>query len=158
MLYTQDREKLRKQYSESWQKLQNKQPLSDLDRQIVMVIADHPEYRHIIENPDAASLKDFFVALGEVNPYLHMSLHLGLREQVITNRPQGIKPIFDELLKQKHDQHQTEHAMMEVLAKVMWEAQRNQQQPSDMTYLTELQALLYNDGGSDPLLRIAKLG
>ena len=82
------REELRRRYVTAWQRWREGLPLEPLDAQIADVIALHPEYHAMLEAPDA--LTHEFVEAGRVNPFLHMGLHLGLREQLATGRPAGI--------------------------------------------------------------------
>ena len=84
MIFGQDRNELRKMYADAWQKRCNDEALSPLEGQIAAVIAEHPEYEPAVTGDLD---KDYTVADGETNPFLHMGLHLGIREQVATNRP-----------------------------------------------------------------------
>ncbi|WP_204318325.1 DUF1841 family protein [Serratia marcescens] len=43
------------------------------------------------------------VELGETNPFLHMGLHLAVREQVATDRPQGIRTVYTKLIEKYQD-------------------------------------------------------
>ena len=70
-----------------------------------------------------------------------MGLHLGIREQVATNRPAGIKAVFDQLASKIGDAHETEHRMIDCLAETLWQAQRDQRPPDEMHYLESLRKL-----------------
>ena len=94
MIFGQDRHELREMYADAWQKHRDKTPLSPLEAQIVQVIEDHPEYHEAVGGDLA---KDFTVEGGKTNPFLHMGLHLSIREQVATDRPPGIAAIFRQL-------------------------------------------------------------
>jgi len=133
-----DRNQLRQMYKTAWQKFQQQQNLSPLESQIASVIKEHPEYHDFVLQLD----KDFLPEMGETNPFLHMGLHLGLREQLATNRPAGINQIYQQLLLKKGSPHDTEHSMIECLAEAMWSAQSNNQQPDENAYLESLQNLL----------------
>ena len=75
------------------------------------------------------------------NPFLHLSLHLALQEQIQTNRPEGIQAVYLKLIKKHLDSHQVEHAMMEVLEYILWEAQKNNQMPDEKVYLDACEKL-----------------
>ena len=96
---------------------------------------------HLLTSTDI-SHKDYLPEAGETNPFLHMGLHLGLREQLQTNRPAGIQIIYKNLQQKLENQHTVEHQMMECLAQCLWEAQRNQSAPNEELYLEKLQHLL----------------
>ena len=95
MFYSNDRQQLRQSFFDAWQKLQYKKPLSPLEMQIAQVIVDHPEYHQLFNHPDKYLDKDYLPEFGETNPFLHLSLHLSIRDQVSTNRPPGMKKIFN---------------------------------------------------------------
>lgn len=135
-----NRREIRQQYANAWQKAQQGQPLSALEASIADVIATHPEYHAAIEQIAKNPEQDFFAELGETNPFLHMGLHLGLREQISTDRPAGIRAIYADLCKQ-HSQHDAEHKMIEVLAKALWEAERAGKLPDEAAYLEALKTL-----------------
>ena len=75
------------------------------------------------------------------NPFLHMGLHLAIREQVATDRPAGIAAIHRKLSRKSGDPHQAEHQMIDCLAESLWESQRNNQPPDELKYLERLQRL-----------------
>jgi len=141
MLFTQDRQKLREAFFNAWQKHLQDQSLEPMDKQIVDLLLDHPEYHTLIENPDSID-KDYTPDHGEMNPFLHLSLHLALREQVGTDRPRGIASVTRSLLLKHGDGHTVEHLMMDCLGEYLWDAQRQQRQPDEQAYLQALKALM----------------
>ncbi|MGI9199937.1 MAG: DUF1841 family protein [Woeseiaceae bacterium] len=138
MIFGQDRNELRRMYAEAWRKRTEEQALTPLEAQIAAVIEEHPEYQSAL---DGDLDKDFTVAGGETNPFLHMGLHLGIREQVATNRPAGIRAVFDELAARLGDAHDAEHQMIDCLAEAIWTAQREQRPPDELQYLESLRKL-----------------
>jgi len=125
-------------YADAWQKHCAGSPLSPLEAQIAQVIDDHPEYHNVISgNLD----RDFTVDGGETNPFLHMGLHLGIREQVSTDRPGGIAAIFTHIARQAGDAHEAEHRMIDCLAETLWEAQSENQAPDEAQYIERLRRL-----------------
>jgi hypothetical protein len=138
VIFGQDRNELRRMYADAWRKYSEKLPLSPLESQIATVIADHPEYEAAVTGDLD---KDFTVEGEQTNPFLHMGLHLGIREQVATNRPAGIKAVFEQLAARLGDAHPAEHQMIDCLAETLWEAQRSQQPPDELQYLESLRKL-----------------
>jgi len=137
-MFGNDRNQLRQMYKDAWQKLQQQQILTALEIQITDVIKEHPEYHDFVNQLD----KDFLPETGQTNPFLHMGLHLGLREQLATNRPAGITDIYNQLLNKKGSSHDVEHSMIECLAEAMWSAQTNNTPPDESRYLQSLKKLL----------------
>ncbi len=139
MIFGEDRSTLRRMYADAWKKLQNGGPLSPLEAEIADVVALHPEYHEAlqVENLD----EEFTVEGGKTNPFLHMGLHLGVREQVATDRPAGIAGIFRELTARLGDPHDAEHRMIDCLAETLWEAQGRNLPPDEQAYLERLRRL-----------------
>jgi Domain of unknown function (DUF1841) len=134
------RDQLREMYRSAWRKFKGQHTLSPLDKQIAAVISEHPEYRVIVESA-AADLANYSPRGGQLNPWLHMGLHLAIREQVATNRPAGITEVHARLTKLAGGAHEAEHRMLDVLAEQMWEAQKAGMPPDENVYLERLQGL-----------------
>ncbi len=142
MLFSQDRKKLRATFVDAWQKRLSDTPLEPLEKQIVSLLEEHPEYHVLLKDADAVVDRDFTSEHAEGNPFLHLSLHLALREQVGTDRPPGIAPLTRSLLLQHGDGHKVEHLMMECLGEYLWDAQRQGRAPDEQAYLERLKHLL----------------
>ncbi len=141
-MFTTDRNQLRTFYREAWQKHRESRPMEPLESQIVDVILMHPEYHDLLEGPQDNLSRDYHPEDGRENPFLHMGLHLALREQLATGRPALCRKIFDQLLGINGDAHRTEHAMMECLAEALYQAQRQGGMPDERAYTTCLRHLL----------------
>jgi hypothetical protein len=140
VLLPNDREGLRAFYLEAWRKRRERLPAEPLELQIADVIEQHPEYQALLEaGPDAAR-RDWTPEHSETNPFLHMGLHLALREQVATDRPKGIATLH-RALALRHGVHEAEHRMAECLAEALWEAQRRGAPPDEAAYLEALRRL-----------------
>lgn len=135
------RDELRNLYRAAWRKFRTQQTLSPLDKQIVAVISEHPEYHVIIESA-AADLANYSPRTGQLNPWLHMGLHLAIREQVATNRPHGIAEVHEKMAARLGDSHVAEHKMLETLAEELWEAQRSGKAPDELRYMEKLKGLV----------------
>src|SRR4051812_37573316 len=134
------RDQLRESYRAAWRKFRAELPLTALEKQLVAVMTEHPEYRVIVESA-AADLANYSPRSGQLNPWLHMGLHLAIREQVATDRPAGIAEIHRKLAA-KSDSHEAEHSMLEMLAEALFDAQRNGRMPDEQAYLERLKTLL----------------
>jgi hypothetical protein len=141
MLFGQDRDQLRSYYCKAWKAHSEGMALDPLQKQIVTVIAQHPEYQSLLENPEQALGKDYLPEAGETNPFLHMGMHLGIREQIDTDRPPGIRMLYQHLLEQHGDAHELEHKMMECLAEMVWQSQKTGALPDEAHYLERLKSL-----------------
>lgn len=144
MMFGQNRQQLRQFYHDVWQKQTEKQSLSALEATVAQVINEHPEYQAIF-NSDASLEQEYFVEQGQTNPFLHMGLHISLHEQISTDRPTGIRALYQQLKAKYGDAHTAEHHMMECLTESLWLAQRNNQPPSESEYLAALQKQLLDN-------------
>ena len=140
-MFGQNRQQLRQMYHDVWQKSQANEDLSALESMIAQVINEHPEYQKIFNNETSLE-QEYFVEDGQTNPFLHMGLHLSLHEQISTDRPMGIRKLYQQLLTKFGTAHDSEHQMMECLTESLWLAQRNNSAPSESDYLLSLQKLL----------------
>lgn len=122
-------------FFETWEKHQQSQPLTPLESQLLEVILSHPAYHPVLAQRASSENRTYFAELGEVNPFLHMGLHLALREQISTNRPDGIRHAFETLLQRFQTQHEVEHLMMRCLEDTLWLAQKNGTMPDESAYL-----------------------
>ncbi len=148
MFYGESVQDTRPLFYSSWQKYRQNQPLLPLERQIVDVIILHPEYHALLETPRPHHDEAYFPELGQTNPFLHMGFHLAVRDQVATDRPLGIRPIYQQLLNQYADLAVVEHLLMEHLAECLWQAQRSHSMPDEARYLNACNQLLVGDNGS----------
>lgn len=140
-MYTSERDKLRQHYADIWQKARNNQPLDALEKQIAVVIEQHPEYHKMLENRQHIK-NEYLPEMGETNPFLHMGMHLGIREQVATDRPSGIAQVHKKLSLKLGSVLEAEHAMMDCLAEALWHSQKYQQAPDETAYSACLQKLI----------------
>lgn len=140
-MYGQDRRQMRQQFIDAWAKAQNRQPLMPLEAMIVDAIAEHPEYHALMSDPERALEQDWHPEQGETNPFLHLSMHLSIREMVQTDQPRGMRAAFDTVAKALGDTLEAEHRIMDCLGEVLWRAQRDNQPPDEQALLTCITAL-----------------
>ena len=131
----QSSDELRRVYVEAWRKRRAGLPVEPLEAQVADVIALHPEYHAALERGDAALERDYTPQGGQSNPFLHMGLHLAVRDQIATDRPAGIRKAFASLAARSGSEHEAEHRIIECLAEAMWDAQRSGRPPDEAGYL-----------------------
>ncbi len=140
--HDQDRNGLRRHYLEAWRKHREGTPLEPLEHQLVTVIEQHPEYQPLFEGSPESLVRDYAPESGQSNPFLHLGLHLAIREQVTTDRPAGIAAVHRELAGRLGDPHEAEHRMLEKLGEALWYSQRTGRPPDEAAYLESLRQLL----------------
>lgn len=142
MFFSQNRNEIRNFFRDSWKKLVNKQPIEPLEILVGEVVAMHPEYHAMLEAEHADLDHDYLAEDGQTNPFLHMGMHITLREQCSSNHPEGITEIYKKTLIKSGEQHAAEHIMMDCLAETLWQAQKNGCMPDDQAYLNCLKQLI----------------
>ena len=139
-MFSQDRSQMRKVFFDCWKAHREGAPLDAMQKIITHIIELHSEYQHLLEN-EAALDKDYLPNQGEVNPFLHMSMHIALHEQISTDRPDGIKALYQSIIMKQGSAHEAEHAMMDCLGEALWTAQRNNAMPDEAAYFECLRKL-----------------
>lgn len=140
--HDQSRDQLRRMYIDAWRKHRAGLPLEPLEAQIADVIELHPEYHAVLEDPERVLDRDYTPEGGDSNPFLHMGLHLAVRDQIGTDRPLGIRQAFAQLAHKLGAEHDAEHLLMECLAETLWEAQRSGRAPDEQSYLERVYRLV----------------
>ena len=141
------REQLRLAYAEAWTKHMARSPLTPLEALIADVIGAHPEYQRIVSDADTALALEPPSTGAAENPFLHMGLHLAVRDQVSIDRPPGVRELHRQLQSRHGDLHRAEHALMEALGETLWEAQRAGRPPDEGQYLARVRRHLETLGG-----------
>jgi hypothetical protein len=134
-MFNPTRDQVREFFFGAWQKFNAQQPLTDLEKIAVEHIAHHPEYHAILAQPARYQNQDWRPEMGETNPFLHLSMHLSLSEQLAIDQPGGITMRYTQLIEQHGDEHAAQHNVMDCLAEMIWQAQRNKQAPDAQVYL-----------------------
>lgn len=139
--HDQSRTELRRAWLTAWRRHAAGQPLEPLQAQMADVASLHPEYAPVLAS-DAALERDWTPEGGTENPFLHLSMHLAIREQVGTDRPPGIAAAHAALAQRLGSVHAAEHAMLEKLGEALWEAQRSGRAPDEQAYLAAIRGLV----------------
>ena len=139
-MFGQDREQLRRYFQTTWTKRQAGEAMQPLEHMVAQVIDQHPEYHRQLAD-ESQLQRDFSPEQGEINPWLHMGMHIALAEQLGSDRPPGIRERYREIVGRYGDRHAAEHAMMECLGMALWEAQRAGGNPDEKAYLACLAKL-----------------
>ena len=133
-MFNPSRDQVRRFFCEAWRKHRAREILDGAEAVAADLITHHPEYHKLLENPEAAVEKDFTPESGQMNPFLHLSLHLAIAEQISIDQPHGIKAAYF-ALRQKMEVHDAEHALMECLGETIWRSQREGQPMDGEAYI-----------------------
>lgn len=140
MLFSPDRNKLRLMYVEAWRKRREGLPLEALELMIADVVEMHPEYHALLADKEKTLAWEESPEQGMSNPFLHMGMHLGLREQISTDRPAGIRAAYEKLVRRTGDVMEAEHRMIACLLQALNEA--GPMGPDEQAYLECIRRML----------------
>ena len=135
-MFSPSRDEAREMFFGTWRSYRQGLPLTGIQALALDVILRHPEYHAALDDPDRYREKDY---VDESNPFLHMSLHLALEEQLSIDQPPGIAQRFQVLVSRFQDRHDALHEALECLAETVWRAQRDQAPPDAAAYLSCLE-------------------
>jgi hypothetical protein len=139
-MFNPNRDESRDFLFEAWRKYNANEPLTALEAIAVGVIAEHPEYHALLTNRDKFMARDYAPEAGETNPFLHISMHIAIREQIAIDQPHGVLNTHTQLTQKLDSAMKAEHEMMDCLAEMIWQAQRNRTAPDAAVYLRCLAA------------------
>lgn len=134
-MFNPSRDEVRRFFFDAWHKYREAQPLTGLEGMAVEIALLHPEYHAVLDAPERYLEQEYFPEMGETNPFLHMSLHLSILEQLSIDQPPGIAAAFQALQQRLGDTHEAQHGLMECLAETVWRAQRERMPPNAAAYL-----------------------
>jgi Domain of unknown function (DUF1841) len=134
-MFTPTRDEARRFFVDAWAKYRAGAPIEGLEKTAVSLVELHPEYHAILETPERHLERDFVPESGTVNPFLHLSLHLAVAEQLAIDQPHGIRAHSERLHASRADEHAALHALLECLGETLWQAQRLSAPPDERIYL-----------------------
>jgi hypothetical protein len=134
-MFTPSQHDVRRFFCEIRRKQREALPLTPIEAQAADWIDDHPEYHGDLADVDAALAAVYTVEDGRTNPFLHLSMHLSISEQVAIDQPTGIKQAFELLAARLGSAHEAQHQVMECLGEMIWASQRSGLPPDGHTYL-----------------------
>ncbi|MBS1191637.1 MAG: hypothetical protein H6R10_3429 [Rhodocyclaceae bacterium] len=133
-MFNPSREQVRRFFCDAWKKHLDRLPLVGAEVTAVDIVLRHPEYHDLLIDPEGALAKEWTPEDGQMNPFLHLSLHLAIAEQVSIDQPPGIRAAF-EALRARLDPHSAEHAILECLGETIWRAQREGKPMDALAYV-----------------------
>ncbi len=126
---------VRRFFCETWRKHREAQPLTPLEAMALDRILEHPEYHADLASLEQALAADYGVDRGRTNPFLHLSMHLAVDEQLSIDQPPGIRAAFQALAARHGSAHAAAHDVMDCLGEVVWRAQRDRAPPDGAAYI-----------------------
>ncbi len=124
-MFNPSKDDVRRFFCEAWARHRRGEMLAPLESLAVSWVIEHPEYQADLDDLPSALARDYTVVGGRTNPFLHLSMHLSIEEQISIDQPPGIREAFDRLARRLDSRHAAMHEVMECLGEVIWRAQRD---------------------------------
>ena len=141
-LFNPTRDQVREFFFGLWAKSRSREALTPLESMALALAMEHPEYHAGLADPERYREREWRPEGGETNPFLHLSMHLAIEEQVSIDQPPGIRDAVQRLAAKHDSAHEARHAVMDCLAEQVWQAQRNGAPFDNAAYLGCLAAKL----------------
>lgn len=126
---------VRRFFCDAYRKYRHNEILTPLEAIARDWIVEHPEYAADLEDVEAALAADYSVERGNANPFLHLSMHLSIAEQISIDQPPGIRAACQALSNKLQSEHEAHHQIMECLGEMIWNSQRNGTPPDGAAYI-----------------------
>ena len=136
-MFNPTRDQVRQFFCDAWAKHRTHRPLVGAEVTAVDLISRHPEYHALLDNPEEALQKEWTPEGGQMNPFLHLSLHLAIQEQISIDHPPGIRTAF-QAIAARLAPHDAEHVLLEKLAEIIWQSQRQGKPMDALAYVDEI--------------------
>lgn len=133
-MFNPTREQVRQFFIDAWRKHRARDLLMPMEDIAVRIVLIHPEYHTLLEDPETALAREWTPESSELNPFLHLSLHLAVEEQLSIDQPVGLRAAFEAMLAGR-DRHDALHVVLECLGETVWKAQRDGREVDGTAYL-----------------------
>ncbi|MDY7506958.1 DUF1841 family protein [Ralstonia wenshanensis] len=134
-MFNPSRDEVRQFFCGAWRKHRQAEILTPLEAMALDWMLQHPEYQDTLEAGEEALARDYTPESGQSNPFLHLSMHLSISEQVSVDQPRGIRAAYEALAQRLDSPHEAQHQVMECLGQMLWTAQRTGLPPDGDAYI-----------------------
>lgn len=136
---------VRRFFCSVYAKWRDGQPMDALETLASQWVAEHPEYHADLSDVSTALDRMYEVKDGQVNPFLHLSMHLSVSEQCSIDQPRGIRQAVELLTVRRDSLHLAHHEAMEALGQMIWQSQRSGRPPDGQAYTDAVQRCATRD-------------
>ena len=136
-----DRAQNRKLFHMLWERAQNDDfaGLDDEQRRIAEALKLHAdEYHNVFEFSDVVPDREFDPQKGEVNPFLHISIHAAVQAQLEAKDPIEVLQFYNAMRKKKCSHHDALHLILTILAPLMFRTMKSLMPFDNNRYLSLL--------------------
>ncbi|GGC59361.1 DUF1841 family protein [Undibacterium terreum] len=137
-MFTPSQHDVRRFFCETYRKSKAREILTPMEMIASDWILHHPEYEGDLQDVEAALEATYSVDAGQSNPFLHLSMHLTIAEQISVDQPPGVRAAFQKLANKFNSEHEAHHQIMECLGEMLWNSQRTGLPPDGAAYIESL--------------------
>jgi len=134
-MFTPSQDDVRRFFCETFRKQEAREILTPIEAVARDWVVQHPEYALAFADIEMALAKRYLVEDGIENPFLHLSMHLSIAEQISIDQPPGIRAACQGLAHRLNSEHAAHHQIMECLGEMVWQSQRSGLPPDGAAYL-----------------------
>ncbi|KIF83373.1 DUF1841 family protein [Noviherbaspirillum autotrophicum] len=134
-MFTPSQHDVRRFFCETFRKWRANEILTPMEAITRDWIMQHQEYADALSDAEEALAADYSVERGQANPFLHLSMHLSIAEQISIDQPPGIRAAFLGLAQRLGSEHEAHHQIMECLGEMIWNSQRSGLPPDGTAYV-----------------------
>ena len=134
-MFAPSKEEVRRFFCDTWRKVQSGDLLTPMEAIARDWMLQHPEYASELSDLYAALSADYDGAHVKANPFLHLSMHLSISEQISIDQPPGLRDAYVRLAERLGSEHDAHHDIMECLGEMIWTSQRNNLPPDGAAYI-----------------------
>lgn len=120
----------KKRIQELWKKVKEEKELSQEDKKLAKILLEHEEYYNLW---DAISSPPKKIA-EQINPYLHVYLHLAIENQIREENPRQVS----RYVSQSSDKHKAIHEIVAIFSEYLFEALKYRKPIDRLKYIQRL--------------------
>jgi hypothetical protein len=100
--------------------------MNEAEYAIARILLEHPEYGDFFEDEKILDGRKFDTG-SAVNPFLHVSLHKMIEDQLEAGHPEEVRFFFESMEAKGNDRHEIVHVIMKILSILIFEAMHSRQ-------------------------------
>lgn len=99
--------------------------MEEAEYKIARILLDHPEYEDIFDDEEILDGREFNTS-SDGNPFLHISIHKMVEDQIEAGSPKEISLFFESMEDKGYKRHDIIHTVMKILARMISDAMTNE--------------------------------
>ena len=124
-----------------WRRSERGNPLNPEEERLARILREHGEFARVwAAAADRPSLEE--PGAGDINPFLHVQVHMMIETQIRTGQPPGVAKVIGELENSGMTRHEAIHSVGKILTLELHRAMAGKGAFDSAAYLQNLRNLL----------------